>query len=142
MNILEGTGFSHYEISNYSRPGRECRHNLAYWLGADFLGLGPSAFSTVADNRWKNVSDTSRYIAALESEEDSADFRETLSDDTRQSERIAFSLRTNRGVEQGSIPRNKAEEFAALGLLVLNDDRWRLTRKGRLLADTVAEAFI
>jgi oxygen-independent coproporphyrinogen III oxidase len=142
MNTLENAGFSHYEISNYSRPGRECRHNLAYWLGADFVGLGPSAFSTVDDDRWKNISDTSAYMAAVEAGEDAADFRETLSDGTRRSEQIAFSLRTNRGVDQCLIPKNKAEDFAAIGLLVLNDDRWQLTRKGRLLADSVAEAFI
>ncbi len=142
MSTLENAGFSHYEISNYSRPGRECRHNLAYWLGADFVGLGPSAFSTVDHDRWKNVSDTSAYMAAIQTGEDAADFREALSDGTRRSEQIAFSLRTNRGVDQRLIPKIKAEDFAAIGLLVLNDDRWQLTRKGRLLADSVAEAFI
>ena len=68
MDMLEGSGFSQYEISNYARPNRECRHNLAYWLGENFLGLGPSAFSTVGDNRWKNVSDTAKYITAVERE--------------------------------------------------------------------------
>ena len=63
MEMLEGSGFSQYEISNYARPNRECRHNLAYWLGEDFLGLGPSAFSTVGNKRWKNVSDTAKYVS-------------------------------------------------------------------------------
>ncbi len=81
-------------------------------------------------------------MAAIQTGEDPADFREALSDGTRQSEQIAFSLRTNRGVDQGLVPKNKAEDFVAIGLLVLNDDRWQLTRKGRLLADSVAEAFI
>ena len=76
IDTLEDAGFCQYEISNYSRPGRECRHNLAYWLGADFLGLGPSAFSTVGFDRWKNVSDTSAYVCALEGGGDPADFRE------------------------------------------------------------------
>lgn len=142
MDTLEPAGFFQYEISNYSRPGRECRHNLAYWLGADFLGLGPSAFSTVGGERWKNVSDTTAYVAALGSGQDPADFRETLSDRTRQAECIAFSLRTNRGVDPKLIEDNKAAEFAAIGLLILKDGRWQLTRQGRLLADSVAEAFI
>jgi oxygen-independent coproporphyrinogen III oxidase len=142
IDTLECAGFSQYEISNYSRPGRECRHNLAYWLGADFVGLGPSAFSTVDRDRWKNVSDTGAYVAAIEAGGDPADFREALSDRTRQVECIAFSLRTNRGVASELIPKIKAEEFAAIGLLALNDGRWHLTRKGRLLADSVAEAFI
>jgi oxygen-independent coproporphyrinogen-3 oxidase len=142
METLEGAGFSQYEISNYSQPGHECRHNLAYWLGADFVGLGPSAVSTVGCNRWKNVSDTGTYVAALEAGGDPTDFRETLSRCTRQTERIAFSLRTNRGVDPDLIPKTKAEEFAAIGLVVFSDNRWRLTQKGRLLADSVAEALI
>lgn len=142
MHTLEGAGFSQYEISNYARPDRECRHNLAYWLGSDFVGLGPSAVSTVGCARWKNVSDTSTFVAALEVGKDPADFREVVSDDIRQSERIAFSLRTSRGVDSDLIPADKAEEFARGGFVVLKDDRWHLTQKGRLVADSVAEAFI
>ena len=142
MEILEGSGFSQYEISNYSRPKRECRHNLAYWLGEDFLGLGPSAFSTVGNHRWKNVSDTGKYITALDASQEPIDFRETLSESVRRSELIAFSLRTNYGVASELISKSQAEEFAAIGLLVLKDSRCFLTPKGRLLADSVAEAFI
>jgi oxygen-independent coproporphyrinogen-3 oxidase len=142
IDLLEGAGFCQYEISNYSRPGRECRHNLAYWLGADFVGLGPSAFSTVGCERWKNVSNTAAYIAALETGCDPADFRERLSDRVRQVEFIAFSLRTNRGVASELVPATEAEELAAIGLLVLQSGRWQLTRRGRLLADSVAEALI
>ena len=142
MDMLAGFGFSQYEISNYSRPNRECRHNLAYWLGEDFLGLGPSAFSTVDNNRWKNVSDTAMYFTAIETSEEPIDFRESLSESVRRSERIAFSLRTNYGVASELIARTPAEEFAAIGLLVLKDNRWYLTPRGRLLADSVAEAFI
>jgi putative oxygen-independent coproporphyrinogen III oxidase len=142
IETLEGSGFSQYEISNYARPHRECRHNLAYWLGEDFLGLGPSAFSTVGNSRWKNVSDTATYVTAVDARRDPADFRETLSESLRRSERIAFSLRTSQGVASELIPKTQAEEFAAIGLLVLREDRWFLTPKGRLLADSVAEAFI
>jgi oxygen-independent coproporphyrinogen-3 oxidase len=142
METLAGSGFSQYEISNYARPSRECRHNLAYWLGEDFLGLGPSAFSTVGNNRWKNVSDTAKYVAAVGASQEPIDFRETLSESVRRSERIAFSLRTNYGVASELIAKTQAEEFAAIGLLVLKDGRWFLTPKGRLVADSIAEAFI
>ena len=142
MEMLEGSGFSQYEISNYSRPNRECRHNLAYWLGEDFLGLGPSAFSTVGKNRWKNVSDTGKYVTALDENQEPIDFRETLSESMRRSERIAFSLRTNHGVASQLVRTAQAQEFAAIGLLALRGNRWVLTPKGRLLADSVAEAFI
>jgi oxygen-independent coproporphyrinogen III oxidase len=142
MEMLEGSGFSQYEISNYSRPKRECRHNLAYWLGEDFLGLGPSAFSTVGNQRWKNVSDTGKYITALDASQEPIDFRETLSESMRRSEFIAFSLRTNYGVASELIAKPLAEELAAIGLLVVKNSRCFLTAKGRLLADSVAEAFI
>lgn len=55
MDTLGAAGFAQYEISNYARPGRESRHNQAYWLGADYLGFGPSAFSTVGLHRWQNI---------------------------------------------------------------------------------------
>ena len=142
IDTLENAGFCQYEISNYSRPGRECRHNLAYWLGADFLGLGPSAFSTVGLDRWKNVSDTTAYVSAVAGGGDPADFRETLTVRTRQAECIAFSLRTDRGVPSDFVPSSKAEALANIGLLARDDGRWHLTRKGKLLADSVAEAFI
>ncbi len=142
MDLLEAADFGQYEISNFAKPGRECRHNLAYWLGSDYLGLGPSAFSTVGSNRWKNVSDTSTYVSAIESGSDPADFREALTDRARHAERVAFSLRTDRGVPAEVLPPSTAEEFAGIGLLVRHHDRWRLTRKGKLLADSVAEAFV
>ena len=142
IDTLENAGFCQYEISNYSKPGRECRHNLAYWLGADFLGLGPSAFSTVGLDRWKNASDTTAYVSAIEGGGDPADFREALTARTRQAECIAFSLRTDRGVPTGFLPLSEAEALASIGLLARGDGRWHLTRKGKLLADSVAEAFI
>lgn len=139
MDRLEAAGFEQYEISNYALPGRECRHNLGYWLGEDYLGLGPSAFSTVGLRRWKNVSDTSAYIARIQAGTDAGDFEEKLSETTKTAERLAFSLRTNRGVATDHLRREAVEEMGALGLLRQHAGRSYLTRKGRLLADTVAE---
>ena len=143
---LAAAGYEPYEISNFARPGRECVHNLAYWSGADYLGLGPSAFSTVGERRWANVRDTSAYIARVNAaEEDPADFREEVPPEMRRAERIAFGLRTNRGVPSALLHAWPAEvaEFSGLGLLQTGADGVvRLTRQGRLLADTVAEAFV
>ena len=93
-------------------------------------------------DRWKNVSDTTAYVSSIEAGADPADFREALTDRTRQAECIAFSLRTNRGVPSDFLQASKAEAFADIGLLAREDGRWHLTRKGKLLADSVAEAFI
>ena len=145
-DTLAAAGFEPYEISNFARPGRECAHNLAYWLGADYLGLGPSAFSTIGTDRWANVRDTAAYSARILAGESAADFREDVPAEMRLSESIAFGLRTNRGVPRESLApyRDEVAEHIALGLLETNasTDRVLLTRKGRLLADSVAESFV
>lgn len=142
MDILGEAGFEQYEISNYSQPGRECRHNLAYWIGADYVGLGPSAFSTLGENRWKNVSDTLAYGERVRAGVDTADFKETVDVETRRSEQIAFALRTNLGVPAAQVSPEKTSEFSKLGYLVRQGNNWRLTRKGRMVADELAEELI
>ena len=80
MDTLTAAGFSHYEISNYARAGRESRHNLAYWQGRDYLGFGPGAFSTVGCERWENVRDTAEYTRRVMAGESTRGFVETLTD--------------------------------------------------------------
>jgi oxygen-independent coproporphyrinogen-3 oxidase len=144
INELEAAGFAHYEISNYARPGCESRHNLAYWSGADYLGFGPSAFSTCGGRRWQNVADTAAYTARILAGEPAVYFEEQLAATTRLGERIAFSLRTDRGVSRSELTpwQREVAEFEALGLLQADADRVVLTRKGKLLADAVAEVFV
>jgi putative oxygen-independent coproporphyrinogen III oxidase len=144
MDVLGATGYEQYEISNHARPGRECLHNLAYWTGADYLGVGPSAFSTVGARRWQNVPNADEYSNRIFAGEPPISFEEKLTPATRLAEAIAFSLRTNRGVERSVVEpwREQVEEFLSLGFLQPRGDRFVLTRKGRLLADSVAEAFV
>lgn len=144
MDTLGAAGFEQYEISNYARTGRECRHNLAYWLGADYLGLGPSAFSTAGSRRWQNVEDTAAYCERIERGGSAESFAEQLCEATRLSERIAFSLRTNRGVDRETVEswRENVAQFEQDEFLRADGDRLVLTRKGKLLADSVAEAFV
>ncbi|PWU06046.1 MAG: coproporphyrinogen III oxidase [Verrucomicrobia bacterium] len=144
MTLLEKGGYQQYEISNYARPGKECRHNLAYWNGADYIGLGPSAFSTMGPSRWSNFASTSQYIQQISEGKDAASFREILSPEIRQSERIAFGLRTHRGVPSAWISRHqkKVDEFLKLGLLEMEEQTVRLSRPGRLLADSVAAELL
>ncbi len=144
-DTLAAAGYEPYEISNFSRPGRECFHNLAYWQAADYLGLGPSAFSTVGERRWSNVRDTAAYNDRVHAGEAAVDFEEAVPAAMRQAEAIAFGLRTNRGVAAETLRPwdEQVAEFEALGLLHTTvAKRVLLTRKGRLLADTVAEAFV
>lgn len=144
MDILGDAGFEQYEISNFAPPGNECRHNLAYWTGADYVGLGPSAFSTVGPRRWKNISETETYIERVTQGSEVADFSEFVSPETRIAERIAFSLRTNRGATTNDLApwHSEVDKMAAEGLLEVAGDRWKLTRSGRMVADAVAETFV
>ncbi len=141
---LSRAGFAHYEISNYARPGRESRHNLAYWTGADYLGFGPSAFSTVGLDRWENVRDTGEYIRRATCGDSTAGFRESLAPATRAGEIAAFGMRTAAGVSSASLDswRTELTPHFEHGLLREENGRVRLTARGKLLADSVAEVFV
>ncbi len=142
--LLGAAGFEHYEVSNYARPGFESVHNRAYWSGSDYLGLGPSAVSTIGLRRWQNVSDYRIYADRLLSGKSASTGDEMLTPQMKRSESIALSLRTNSGIpaEWVNDRPNEVEEFVRLGLMLPQAERYVLTRKGRFLADSVAEAFI
>jgi oxygen-independent coproporphyrinogen-3 oxidase len=144
MDLLGEAGYGQYEISNYARPGRESAHNFGYWNGEDYLGFGPSAFSTVGARRWQNVPDSAAYIARIGAAGGAVCFEETICEKVRAGETLAFGLRTERGIPAQAAARWEAElvEMRALGLLEARDGRLRLTRRGKLLADSVAEAFV
>ncbi len=144
MDALGAAGYVHYEVSNYAKPGRESLHNFAYWDGRDYLGIGPSAFSTVGAQRWQNVPDSRDYADRIFAGDSTASFTEQLSDATKLGETLAFGLRTNRGVPVSAITpwREQMREFRELGLLENSNGRLVLTRKGKLMADAVAEAFV
>ena len=144
MAILEQAGYCQYEISNYARHGFECLHNLGYWLGHNYLGLGPSAFSTVGSRRWKNTPDTRRYIEQIRAEIEPVAFEEMLSGEIRRVEEIAFGLRTSIGVSESRIASWPQELSSLLsdGYLEKVENHVRLTAKGKMVADAVAELFV
>jgi len=144
MLLLESAGYGHYEISNYARPGFSSVHNRAYWLGKDYLGLGPSAVSTVGMRRWQNVCDYRTYIDRVFSGQSPCASSENLTDEIKRTERIALSLRTRGGVPASDLKcfAQQTDEFIALGLLQESSGNFVLTRKGKALADSVAEAFL
>ncbi len=144
MITLEAAGYEQYEISNYARPGFRSAHNRAYWLGKDYLGIGPSAVSTVGLRRWQNVADYRAYIERLLTGESPAASTEDLTAQMKRTERIALLLRTSEGVPAQVLKpfASQTTEFIALGLLRESNGNFVLTRKGRQLADLVAEAFL
>lgn len=143
-DLLTEHGYEQYEVSNYAKKNRESDHNMAYWLSADYLGLGPSAFSTIAGKRWRNIRETGLYSTSTMSGTTARDFEEDVSSQLLASERAAFGLRTNRGLdfERAKPWQSEIEKLAEQGLLYRAADRWLLTRRGKLLADTVGEIFV
>jgi len=144
MAILEDAGYEHYEISNYARRGFESVHNRAYWLGEDYLGIGPSAVSTIGMQRLQNVCDYRAYIERVLSSQSPRESTENLTDEMKRTERIALALRTRDGVSGSELKGflQQTDELISLKLLRESDGNFVLTRRGKTLADSIAEAFV
>ncbi len=139
---LGSAGYEHYEISNFGRSGFHSLHNQAYWRGSDYLGLGPSAFSTRGFRRWQNVADHREYARRLFAGESPISESEELTDVMKLTERIALGLRTSEGILFDAISPQRAHELISAGLLAQTADRFVLTAAGKLLADSVAEELL
>src|SRR6188472_3313975 len=135
MAMLEDAGYEHYEISNYARPGFESVHNRAYWLGKDYLGIGPSAVSTIGMQRWQNVCNYRTYIDRVFSGESTRGTSENLTLEMKRTERIALGLRMRDGISGAELKdfAQKVHELVALQLLREANGNFVLTRRGRAL---------
>ncbi|MEZ5329822.1 MAG: radical SAM family heme chaperone HemW [Verrucomicrobiales bacterium] len=145
MSILGTAGYDHYEISNYAKPGCESAHNRGYWEGRDYIGLGPSAFSTHARERWQNVCSTDGYIKQMRTRGAASLPGETLDDAAWRCERLALELRTRRGVSLeiiGDARESAIAELLEVGYIECRDARVLLTDQGKMLADSVAEHLL
>lgn len=145
MDMLGAAGYRQYEISNFAKPGRKCAHNIAYWEGKDYLGLGPSACSTVGTRRWQNVPDTDRYIEGIRSGKPLVISEETITPELRASERAAFGMRMNAGVPAELVRGRWEKEIAELlsaELVQWRKGRLQPTPRGILFADEVATQFV
>jgi oxygen-independent coproporphyrinogen III oxidase len=142
--FLAQHGFAHYEISNYARDGYESIHNQAYWRGADYLGLGPGACSTVGLQRWQNIANTQLYAKSLTATGEPLREIEPLTTTTKSAEKILLGLRTSEGVNL-SLLADKKDALTNLeqeGLITILCNYATLTRKGKLVADSVTELLI
>src|SRR5205814_3626900 len=101
---LSAAGLSSYAISNWARPGHECRHNLLYWSQGDYRGIGCAAHSHASGRRWWNMRTPERYIAAVGEGRSPEAAGEVLDDGTRELERLQLALRTRDGVEDRALP--------------------------------------
>ena len=149
---LERAGFEHYEISNFSKPDFESRHNLMYWDNAEYYGIGAGASGYVDGVRYKNHGPIRHYLKAVE--EGSARINEEhLSQREQMEEEMFLGLRKKSGVSMARFEEKFERSFQELygdivkdliqqGLMQVEGDRVRMTKRGLFLGDTVAERFI
>ena len=149
---LERAGFEHYEISNFSKPGFESRHNLMYWDNAEYYGIGAGASGYVNGVRYKNHGPIRHYLKAVE-EGNARINEEHLSLREQMEEEMFLGLRKKTGVSKARFEEKFGTSFENIygqvvrdlchqGLLQIEDQQIRMTKKGLFLGDTVAERFI
>ena len=149
---LERAGFEHYEISNFSKSGFESRHNLMYWDNAEYYGIGAGASGYVNGVRYKNHGPIRHYLNAVE-EGNARITEEHLSQKEQMEEEMFLGLRKKSGVSMARFEEKFGRSFDGLygeivrdlvqqGLMQIEGDRVRMTKRGLFLGDTVAERFI
>jgi oxygen-independent coproporphyrinogen III oxidase len=152
IDVLGGSGYRHYEVSNFALSGHDSRYNLACWMREPYLGFGPSAHSFMRDDgserRWANAGTLLRY---LDNPQECVAFEEILSEEDRFVEQVFLTLRINRGLDVEFLRKHNklglnlttaAEEFLARGWIVIENGQIFLTGKGFLFADHIAGEFI
>ena len=153
LERLDAAGLAQYEISNVARSGKRSRHNLKYWQDGAWLGFGCSAHSTRDGCRWANVSETARYVSAVEGAQPVTRDRRRLPDDERLGDALFTGLRLTEGLDLKTIRRRydvdvcdrygaRLQPFVDARLLVHSAGRLRLTRRGMLVANEVMQCFV
>eukprot|EP00112_Aurelia_sp_Birch-Aquarium-sp1_P004983 Seg15654.1 transcript_id=Seg15654.1/GoldUCD/mRNA.D3Y31 product="Oxygen-independent coproporphyrinogen-III oxidase-like protein YqeR" protein_id=Seg15654.1/GoldUCD/D3Y31 len=143
--LLTETGFEHYETSNYAKPNKKSTHNLSYWQGSPYLGLGPSAVSTIDNTRWKNTPDTAKYIAQINHTGHAQTEIENLTEEDIRIERIALMLRTTQGISKTLLSEHelqKTQTLADEGLITILQESISTTERGSLLVDAIVEHIL
>jgi len=153
MARLDAAGYEQYEISNVARRGRESRHNLKYWADGEWLGFGCGAHSTRRGVRWKNLSSTTEYIAAVASGGQPGVEKRELSRREALEEALFTGLRLARGIDVHTVKTRydadvwgiygaALERFREAGLLIYDGRLLRLSRAGMLLANEIMSQFV
>ena len=160
--ILENAGYQQYEISNWSKPGFQCRHNLQYWWNLPYIGLGPGAHGYAGGVRYSTVLLPPEYIRVLKNPDLSCDFPRTpataesvlVSDENEIAETLIMGLRLTQegirrtvfaerfGVDLLEIHGKTLQRFVNHGLLYIDSEVVRLTRQGRFLSNLIFRELV
>jgi oxygen-independent coproporphyrinogen III oxidase len=139
---MSAVGFEHYEVSNFALPGRRSRHNSAYWGGAPYLGVGPSAHSYDGSVRRWNVAAYSEWLRRLSADLTPTGGEEILTAENREAERVYLGLRTSGGLELGESAVATVDAWRNAGWAVVENARMRLTAAGWLRLDSLAAGMV
>lgn len=143
--ILDEYGFKQYEVSNFARPGFESAHNINYWTGGAYIGLGVGAHGFLGSRRYWNTSNLQQYLQKADRSQSVIEGYEDLSVGTRDTEKLLFGLRMNKGVpwEQVMVSKHKdIQSFIKDGFLVLENGFLKTTGQGRLVLDELSSRLI
>jgi oxygen-independent coproporphyrinogen-3 oxidase len=146
QRMLGDAGYERYEVSNYTKPGYACRHNLLYWTNGEYLGFGPSAQSYLDGTRFGNVADLAAYNTSLAASRRPIEDRTRLSEEEQLRDTVIFGLRLIRGIPSQHLHQHAANyghatitaELLAQQLIEEDGGRSRLSARGLLQADTIA----
>ncbi|MBI3649135.1 MAG: radical SAM family heme chaperone HemW [Actinobacteria bacterium] len=139
--VLCDAGYGHYEVSNWAKPGYECRHNLGYWERRPYLGLGAGAHSYRQDRRWWNVRPPEEYLRRVGSGELPVGGQERLEPADAYLEEVFLRLRILEGIPASWVEPGRAEPFLESGLLELDHDALVPTERGMLLLNELVLAL-
>ena len=136
---MAAAGYEWYEISNWAKPGHECRHNDLYWTGGEYLAVGCAAHGHIDGRRYWNHRTPERYLAAIEAGTSAESGSERLEDDEKRAEGLQLAIRTRHGIGVSEIDEAVLAELSDEGgLIERQGDRVVLTERGRFLANEVA----
>ncbi len=141
IDTLTAAGYRHYEISNFAKPGKECRHNINYWLNGNYLGVGAGAHSHWEGRRWSNSNCVEAYMSRVTRRESAG--HDSKTGDPRP-ETIFLGLRLLDGISKDKFTGYETEvaELVNDGLLEEKDGNYKLTRRGLMLGNLVFEKFV
>jgi oxygen-independent coproporphyrinogen-3 oxidase len=149
VEALTGAGYRWYETANFSLAGDRdlrARHNLGYWHGSDYLGVGIGAVSTVGGRRWRNAPSLARYVAALARGERPPREHESLAEDVQLRERLLLGLRLDEPLAlaglDAALDRDALARMEQLGLAERRGEGLALTRRGRFLGGAVTAELL
>jgi coproporphyrinogen III oxidase-like Fe-S oxidoreductase len=153
QELCDGAGMPAYEVSNHARPGAESRHNLLYWRGGDYAGIGPGAHGRVTINGSRTAIISARapadWLHAVETAGTGEESIETLAAGDAASEYLMMGLRINEGISRarfislgGTERPDVIAELGALGFLIPAEDTLRTTRQGRMMLNEVLRQLL